>query len=88
MRFKVKTMLYVLYTRLGEKVKLQKDVAGVMVTSEFTPLGTATSAPMVPVKLEVLPAGKGLSTFPTSRVKVASMVPLLKMLVRVIWLLS
>lgn len=39
------------------KVKLQMEVAAVMVTSDLTPLGTATLMPIVPVKLEVRPAG-------------------------------
>ena len=55
-----------------------------MVTNEFTLFATAVSDPIVPTKLEVLPAGKGLKTFATTTVADANTVDPAKMLLRVI----
>jgi hypothetical protein len=65
-------------------VKLQIDVAGVIVTMDFTLFATATSIPIVPEKVDVLPAGKGLGTLATISVKLATTVLTVKMLLRVI----
>jgi hypothetical protein len=83
-----KTIFPLLKTRAGLKVKLQMEVAGVIVTRELTLLGTATLTPIVPEKLEVLPAGKGLGTLATMSVKLETIAPAVKMLLRVIWLLT
>jgi hypothetical protein len=55
-----------------------------MVTNEFTLFATAVSDPIVPTKLEVLPAGKGFKTFATTIVADANNVDPAKMLLSVI----
>ncbi len=74
----------VLETILGENVKAQAETAAVIVTEEYTLMGTAESAPIVPLNTAVLPAGYGLSTFPIKRVMPERMVPLGKIPLSVI----